>query len=206
MTMDFRDEYDGLAASPKVVVGLVRNAHQFFNENRIDENYQTMALNLIRRYVSQEGVPREPDPFFAAALYMVTRHPWSHPNPLTKTEFANKFRMKESSLEWYTDSITEKLGFLVLHDRTQLPFYVDPDGTISNVVDSVIRTSVGEAVVKSVVTGGVLAPHALADRIVDRLCNIVSIVPNAFEHDLRSIVHRKIEEESNRLLRQLRNR
>ncbi|MDF1538103.1 MAG: hypothetical protein P1Q69_04290 [Candidatus Thorarchaeota archaeon] len=202
--MEFRDEHDGLAANPRVVVNLVRDAHQFFKENRIDENYQMMALDLIRRYASQEGLPREPDPFFGAALYMVTRHPWSHPNPLTKIEFASKMRMKESSLEWYTNSISEKLGFMVLHDKNQLPFFVDPDGTIANVVSSVIKASVGEEVVRSIVTGSVVSPNALAERIVDRLCNVVNIVPSAFEQELQSLVQNKIDEESNRLLEQLR--
>lgn len=204
--MDFLREHDELAASPRMVVDLVRDAHQFFTENRIDENYQMMTLDLIRRFVSQEGLPREPDPFFCSALYIVTRHPWSHPNPLTKSEFASKMRMKESSLEWYTDSITDKLGFLVLHDKNQLPFFVDPDGTIANVVNSVIRASVGEEVVRSIVTGSVISPAALAERIVDRLCNVVSIVPTAFEQELHSIVQTKIDEESNRLLQQLRGR
>ena len=204
--MAFRDEYEDLVTNPMVVVNMVRDAHQFFKENRIDENYQMMALDLIRRYVSQEGLPREPDPFFGAALYVVTRHPWSHPNPLTKTEFASKMRMKESSLEWYTESIADKLRFLVLHDKNQLPFFVDPDGTIANVVSSVIRASVGEEVVRSIVTGSVVTPTALAEKIVDRLCNVVSIVPTAFEQELQSLVQNRIDEESNRLLKQLRGR
>jgi len=204
--MVFRDEYADLVTNPMVVVNMVRDAHQFFKENRIDENYQMMALDLIRRYVSQEGLPREPDPFFGAALYVVTRHPWSHPNPLTKIEFASKMRMKESSLEWYTESITDKLKFLVLHDKNQLPFFVDPDGTIANVVSSVIKASVGEEVVRSIVTGSVVTPTALAEKIVDRLCNVVSIIPTAFEQELQSIVQNRIDEESNRLLEQLRGR
>ncbi|MHA1933906.1 MAG: hypothetical protein ACW97A_01375 [Candidatus Thorarchaeota archaeon] len=116
-----RSENASLVVSPQVVVGMVRDAHEYYIENRIDERYESMALDLIRRYVSQEGVPRELDSLFAAALYVVTRHPWSYPNPLTKTEFASKLRMKESSLEWHTDNITEKLGFATLRDKNQLP-------------------------------------------------------------------------------------
>ena len=100
--MEYRYDPGEISVSSKVVVNMIKDAHQYFTQHRIDENYQMMALDLIRRYISQEGPPREPDPFFGAALYMVTRHPWSHPNPLTKAEFAMKLRMKESSLEWYT--------------------------------------------------------------------------------------------------------
>lgn len=204
--MEYRYDPVETAASSKVVVNMIRDAYQFYNHHKIDENYQTMALDLIRRYVVQEGTPRDADPFFGASLYMVTRHPWSHPNPLTKSEFAMKLRMKESSLEWYTDSIAEKLGFVVLHDKNQLPFFVDAQGTIASVIKSVVRASVGEEVVRSIVSNTVVAPFTLAQKIVDRLCNIVSIVPLAFEQELQRLVQRMIEEESERLLNQLKGR
>lgn len=204
--MEFKNEQRDASVSSKVVVTMIRDAHQYLVQHRVDDNYQMMALDLIRRYVSREGQPRELDAFFGAALYMVTRHPWSHPNPLTKTEFAMKLRVKESSLEWYTDGIVEKLGFIVLHDKNQLPFFVDPEGTIANVVSSVVKRSVGEEVVRSIITGVAIAPFTLAQRIVDRLCNIVSIVPTVFERELQSLVQHLIEEESDTLLRQLRTK
>ncbi len=192
-----------MVGSPQVIVSVIRDAHQFYMENKIDERYQNIALDLVRRYVSQEGTPREGDPLYGASLYVVTRHPWSHPNPLTKTEFASRLRMKESSLEWYTDSIIEKLGFVVLYDSNRNPFYVDPQGTIMSVVDSIVTGSVGEEVVQGVVKGGGVSPQALADKIVDRLCNVAKVVPHTFEHELHRLVQRKIEEESKRLLDQL---
>ncbi len=192
-----------LVTSPQVVVDVIRDAHEYYVQNRIDERYEYVALDIVRRYVAHEGLPRESDSLFAAALYIVTRHPWSHPNPLTKTEFAAKLRIKESSIEWYVDSIVEKLGFLLLRDRTQLPFYVDPEGTISSVITSVVRASVREEIVRSVVRGTVLSPDALAERIVDRLCNVVKIVPGAFLHDLYSIVQQRIELESQCILEEL---
>ena len=165
-----------------------------------------MALDLVRRFVSKEGVPREADPFFGAALYMVTRHPWSHPNPLTKTEFASKLRMKESSLEWYTESISEKLGFAVLHDKAHLPFFMDSKGIIASVVDSVVSASVGEVVIRGIVTGSPPSYSKLAEGIVDRLCNVVKIVPSVFEQEIHNLVRRKIEDESKKLSDQLSSR
>ena len=201
MVTHFDDEH--LAVSPQIIVKVVRDAHEFFKENKIDERYENMALDLIRRFVSKEGVPREVDPFFGAALYMVTRHPWSHPNPLTKTEFASKLRMKESSLEWYTESLVEKLGFATLHDNAHLPFFMDPQGTIASVVDSVVGASVGEVVVRGIVTGSPPSYSKLAENIVDRLCNVVKIIPSIFDQDIHNLVRRKIEEESKKLSDQL---
>ncbi|MHA1813598.1 MAG: hypothetical protein ACTSYX_09240, partial [Candidatus Thorarchaeota archaeon] len=68
------------------------------------------------------------------------------------------------------------------------------------------RSSVGEEVVLSIVRGGAVSPTALAERIVDRLCNVVKIVPAAFEQELLTVVKRKIEEESQRLIRELGGR
>ena len=204
MVMHFDDEH--LAVSPQIIVRVVRDAHEFFKENKIDERYENMALDLVRRFVSREGVPREADPFFGAALYMVTRHPWSHPNPLTKTEFANKLRMKESSLEWYTESIADKLGFAILHDNAHLPFFMDPQGIIASVVDSVVSASVGEVVIQGIITGSPPSYSKLAENIVDRLCNVVKIVPPVFEREIHNLVRRKIEDESKRLSDQFSGR
>ncbi|MFX1369382.1 MAG: hypothetical protein ACFFAY_12360 [Promethearchaeota archaeon] len=195
-----------MVANPQVVVGIVRDAHEFYagiGEEGIDERYEIMALDLIRRYVFSEGVPREVDSFFSSVLYVVSRHPWSHPNPLTKTEFAERCNVKESSIDWYTDSIIGKLNFSVLYDTNRLPFFMDPQGTIASVIDSIVRASVGEEVVRSIVKGGLVSPNALAEKIVDRLCNVVKIVPAAFEEEIHNLVQRKIEEESKRLLDQL---
>ena len=204
MVTRFDDEH--LAVSPQEIVKVVRDAHEFYKENKIDERYENLAMDLVRRFISREGVPREVDPFFGAALYMVTRHPWSHPNPLTKTEFATRLRMKESSLEWYTESIVEKLEFTTLHDKAHLPFFMDPKGTIASVVDSVVGASVGEVVVRGIVTGNAPSYEKLAETIADRLCNIVKIVPSAFEQNIHNLVRRKIEEESKRLTDQLSGR
>ncbi len=204
MVTRFDDEH--LAVSPQEIVKVIRDAHEFYKENKIDERYENLAMDLVRRFISREGVPREVDPFFGAALYMVTRHPWSHPNPLTKTEFATRLRMKESSLEWYTESIVEKLEFTTLHDKAHLPFFMDPKGTIASVVDSVVGASVGEVVVRGIVTGNAPSYEKLAETIADRLCNIVKIVPSAFEQNIHNLVRRKIEEESKRLTDQLSGR
>jgi len=199
-------EHDDLAVNPQVIVSSVLSAHEFYIEKKIESRYEKMALDLVRRFISREGVPREEDPFFAAALYIVTRHPWSHPNPLTKSNFASKLMMKESSLEWYTESICEKLGFSVIHDNTQLPFFMDPQGTIASVVDSVVRTSVGEEVVSSIINRNVDAPEHLAEKIVDQLCNVVKIVPSVFQQELYNLVRRKIEVESKKLSDQISRR
>jgi hypothetical protein len=204
--MDYRTEDIDIAVNPQVLVDLVRDAYELFSENKVEERYRFLAMDLIRRYVSQDGVPREADPLFGAALYVVIRHAWSHPNPLTKTDFAAKMRMKESSLEWYTDSIVEKVGFATLHDKSHLPFYVDPQGTIASVIDSVVKGNVGEEVVRSIVRGNMVSAHSLAEKIVDQLCRVVKIIPSAFEQDLFKLVQRMIEEESRRLLAELEGR
>ncbi|MBS3794704.1 MAG: hypothetical protein KGY80_07395 [Candidatus Thorarchaeota archaeon] len=202
----YRSEDSQLVVNPQEVVQTIRDANEFFTESRVDERYGNMALDLIRRYVAEEGMPRELDPFFAAALYLVSRHPWSHPNPLTKNEFAGKFRMKESSLEWYTESIVEKLDFIILHDKNHLPFFIDSQGTICSVMDSIVKMSVGEAVVKSIVRGSPVSSHELTERIVDQLCDVVKIIPPAFQHELRSVVRNRIETESERLIEDLGGR
>ncbi len=189
--------------TPQILVNIVRDGHEFFAERRVEERYEYMALDLVRRYVAREGVPREREALFGAALYVVSRHPWSQPNPMSRVEFAARLNISDASLEWYTDSIVERLGFMTLHDRTRQKFFVDPNDTIVSVMNAIVRASVGEEIVKSVVTGTVLSANQLAEIIVDRLCNVVKILPPVFESDLIAIVLRRIDEESSRILTEL---
>ncbi|MGD9395391.1 MAG: hypothetical protein PVJ05_03090, partial [Candidatus Thorarchaeota archaeon] len=66
-----------------------------------------------------------------------------------------------------------------------------------------VGASVGEVVVRGIVTGSPPSYSKLADNIVDRLCNVVKIVPSIFEQDIHNLVRRKIEEESKRLTDQI---
>ncbi len=199
-------ENTSVVVTPQILVNIVRDGHEFFAERRVEARYEYMALDLVRRYVAQEGVPRESDSLFGAALYVVSRHPWSHPNPMSQVEFAARLNLSEPSLDWYTDSIVERLGFITLHDKSQQKFFVDPNDTIVSVMNAIVRASVGEEIVKSVVTGTVISANQLAEFIVDRLCNVVKIVPPVFESDLISTVLRRIDEESSRILKELGGR
>ena len=77
---------------------------------------------------------------------------------------------------------------------------------IASVVDSVVSASVGEVVIRGIVTGSPPSYSKLAESIVDRLCNVVKIVPNIFEREIHNLVRRKIEDESKRLSDQLSGR
>jgi hypothetical protein len=199
----FRGEGPEFSIDPHEVVRIILDAHEFYSERKIDERYESMALDLVRRYVCHEGLPRENDALFGAALYVVSRHPWSHPNPMTKGEFAAKLSMKDSSLDWFADSIVDRLGYLAIHDKARQKFFVDPQGIVASVLESVVRGSVGEEVVRGVVSGAPLSSTELSEKIVDRLCNVVKIVPLAFEEDLTNVVQRMIEVESKRLTKEL---
>ena len=50
-------EQDDLAVNSQVIVSMVLNAHEFYKEKKIETRYEKMALDLVRRFVSQEGVP-----------------------------------------------------------------------------------------------------------------------------------------------------
>ncbi|MEM4734957.1 MAG: hypothetical protein QXS20_04485 [Candidatus Thorarchaeota archaeon] len=202
----FQEENASVSVTPHKIASVIRDAYEFYSQRNVDEKYATVALDLIRRYVQQEGIPRESEPMYGAALYIVSRHPWTYPNPVTKAEFAAKLSMKESSLDWYTENMVERLGFLGIHDRTRQKFFIDPQGIVASVLESVVRGSVGEEVVRSIVRGVPLSSAELAEMIVEKICHVVKIVPASFEDDLMTVVQKMIEVESRRLSREMANK
>ena len=47
--MEFREEYQPLVVNPEIVVTMVMDAHEFFTQNRIDENYETIGTTVVSR-------------------------------------------------------------------------------------------------------------------------------------------------------------
>jgi hypothetical protein len=65
---------------------------------------------------------------------------------------------------------------------------------------------VGEVIIRGILTGSPPSYSKLAEGIVDRLCNVVKIVPSVFEQEVHNLVRRKIEDESKKLSDQFSNR
>ena len=95
---------------------LIREAYKFYVKNDVRDALAFGAVALIDRYLRVAKLPKEEDAMFVAALYLISRHPFSFANHTSKQEFAEQFGIKASSLEWYSENLAEKLGFIRIYD------------------------------------------------------------------------------------------
>jgi hypothetical protein len=171
-------------ASPEETIECLKNAYDFFDEHSVKESYKIFALKIIAKYLTHVGFPRDQRALNASALYVVYRLPASYPNHMSKREFADRLNVTEKSLDWYSNSIVERLEFFTLRDKKNFPYYVERDGTVYAVITSVVKVFVEEAIVQGWVDIRPFDIKNIVSQILDMLINKLRIVPSAFRKDL----------------------
>ncbi|MEX2706319.1 MAG: hypothetical protein ACTSSA_02920 [Candidatus Freyarchaeota archaeon] len=182
---------------------LIREAYKFYVKNDVRDALAFGAVALIDRYLRVAKLPKEEDAMFVAALYLISRHPFSFANHTSKQEFAEQFGIKASSLEWYSENLAEKLGFIRIYDYRHFPYYIDPEGVINSVILSVVRLTVEELMIRTVLGVEVFDEDEAIDGIVDRLVDRLKIVPSVFKPEIRRLVSEYMSKEIKKYIRSL---
>jgi len=182
---------------------LIREAYKFYVKNDVRDALAFGAIALIDRYLRVAKLPKEEDAMFVAALYLISRHPFSFANHTSKQEFAEQFGIKASSLEWYSENLAEKLGFIRIYDYRHFPYYIDPEGVINSVILSVVRLTVEELMIRTVLGVEVFDEDEAIDGIVDRLVDRLKIVPSVFKPEIRRLVSEYMSKEIKKYIRSL---
>lgn len=174
---------------------LVRDAYKFFIKNEVEEALSVYATAILKRYVEVAGIPREKEAAYVAAIYLAGRHPFSFPNSVSKEEFAEKFGLKASSLEWYTESITENLGLIKIYDYNRFPYYIDPESVIGAVLKAVVKSAVEEISVRTILGIEVMSEETVVEELVERLVDKLKIVPPVFKGEMHRVIRSMMREE-----------
>ncbi|MGQ9721124.1 MAG: hypothetical protein ACUVXA_07360 [Candidatus Jordarchaeum sp.] len=174
---------------------LIKEAYKYYVKNDVRDALAFGALSLINKYLQVAKLPKEEDAMFIAALYLISRHPFSFANHTSKQEFAEQFGIKATSLDWYSENITEKLGLIRIYDYRHFPYYIEPEGIINSVILSVVRLTVEELMVRTLLGVETFNEDEAIDGIVDRLVERLKIVPNVFKQEIRRIVSEYMSQE-----------
>jgi len=178
-------------------VELIKDAYKFFVKNDGEEALSVYAVTILKRYVEAAGLPKEREAAYTASIYLASRHPFSFPNHVSKGEFAERFRLKASSLEWYAETISERLGFIKIYDYNRFPYYIDPESVIGTVLCSVVKSTVEEIGVRTMLGIEVMNEDEVVEGLVERLVDRLKIVPPIFRREMhrviRELMYREIE-------------
>lgn len=196
--------YKGIPFDDNYLVKVLNAALDFYLQNNVEETHIGSALNLIRSYYLTNSEPREPYPFYASILYIVSRHPWTYPNPFTKIEFITRFNVRESTFDWYVKNICESLDIIVLHDLQHYPYFIPPDDISYCIIHSRITyASSINRIFSAILPQKSKSISIISDEIVDELINKVKIIPSALQTSLYQYIERCIKKHLNKKLIEL---
>ncbi|NVM52786.1 MAG: hypothetical protein HWN66_03715 [Candidatus Helarchaeota archaeon] len=186
-----------IALKNDYIQSYVREAYKFYKDHGVKKTYAFYAIDLIIRYLIKLGSswPRERNVLYIAALYIASRHPFSHPNPTSRLEFAKRFQIKTSSINWYVTRITNELEFFKVYDSHSRPYFIDSSGIIHVLTASISRTRVNEHFIRQVALDEPIEINIIADEIVAQLVDKLRLIPSIFKRELRRLILSFIERE-----------
>lgn len=179
-----------VALKNEYIQSYVKEAYKFYSVNDVKDAYTFYAIDIIIRYLIKIGQswPRERNVLYIAALYIADRHPYSYPNPTSRYEFAKRFKIKTSSINWYVNRITDELKFYKLFDSHSRPYFIDSSGLIHVITASVTQTRVNEYFIRQVALDQPTEENIIADDITAQLVDKLRLIPAIFRRELRRIV------------------
>ncbi len=173
----------------------VKESYAFYTKNEVKQTYALYAIDIIIRYLIKLGSswPREKNVLYIAALYIADRHPFSHPNPTSRYDYAKRFHIKTSSINWYVNRITQELGFFKLYDTHSRPYFIDSSGIIHVLSESISRTQVNKYFICHIALNEPIEKNIIVDDIVAQLVDKLRLIPPIFRRELRRLVFSFIE-------------
>jgi len=192
-----QEEYNlPFALKNEYIQSYVKEAYKFYINNDVKKAYTFYAIDIIIRYLIKLGSswPRERTVLYIAALYIADRHPFSYPNPTSRYEYAKRFQIKSSSINWYVNRITEELKFLKLFDSHSRPYFIDSSGLIYVITASISQTQVNEYFIRKVALDEPVEENIIADDVIAQLVDKLRLIPSIFRRELRRLVMSLINE------------
>ena len=137
------DRQSILEEESKRIDEITRKTIKFFDDYNVeDENVQFRYLETILEldYDRVKSMLTNETDFEKIILYLTMNHPDRFPNYISLKEFANKYGIKQSKLEYYVDEIVENhiypIKFFTLNPSTDSTYYFQENGK----VESMLRT------------------------------------------------------------------
>jgi hypothetical protein len=179
----------------------LKKAYRLYVSKQVRQDLILPTLRILASHLGTQELSREPEALYAAALYIAFRHPNTYPNLVPRSYFSDKksrttkrlpadpifrkaFSVKDSSIEWYTKRIVDKLEIIILYDERGLPYFLEKTGPIYRLIDALAE----EAAIDAVLTSEIVNRRELLEPIVSGLLNriftILQLLPRIFYNSL----------------------
>ena len=153
----------------KSICDLLEESMNYINRFDIDSKNeletQCLMIKLLR---SDIEIPYHVNHIVTAAFFVVSRHILFFPLQETKSEFCQKFRIKQEILDKCISYIIKTLDYITNKDGMNNIYFLNFKHDLGlNIIKSYIKEEVNEAAFNFLITGKKINPHKLTQYIVD---------------------------------------
>jgi hypothetical protein len=175
----------------------IRDAHFYYQNYGIPEEYIYKALNLLSRflYAIHPEWPKEKFGFFSAALYIVVHSPTYEglEKYEKKSDFINRFNnVKLTSLEWYINKIEKSLDLYRIHDDKSRSFWLDDQTKESYIINGIIQEKLNNS--------NKLRQYPyyfLVEEVLELIMKKLELIPRQFRREFWQYISEKLEMNAN---------
>ncbi|MFX0029362.1 MAG: hypothetical protein ACFE8B_09140 [Candidatus Hermodarchaeota archaeon] len=118
------DRQSILEEESKRIADLTQKTLKFFDSFQIKErNIQFRFLNSVLRldYDKIKSVLKDEDDFHKILLFLAINHPNEYPKYITPKDFSDKYRIKQTTLDYYVDEIVENQIYPIRFFKLAVP-------------------------------------------------------------------------------------
>ncbi|MFX0169245.1 MAG: hypothetical protein ACFE89_07815 [Candidatus Hodarchaeota archaeon] len=179
----------------------LKQAYKIYKEKQVRQDLILPTLRILASHLGAQEVGREPEALYAAALYIAFRHPKTYPNLVPRSFFSQKdskntkrhpaetlfkkgFAAGDSSIDWYTKRVVEKLGIIVLYDERGLPYFLERTGPIYRLIDALAEEIAVDAVLTSYIVNRRELLEPILSGLLNRIFDTLRLLPKVFYNSL----------------------
>jgi hypothetical protein len=179
----------------------LKQAYRLYAAKRVRQDLILPSLRILASHLGAQALGREPEALFAAATYIAFRHPNTYPNNVPRSYFSAKtskttkrkpaeplfqesFSAKDSSIDWYTKLIIDKLSIIVLYDEQGLPYFLECNGPIYRLIEGLAEEAAIDAVLTSQINSRPELLEPVMSALLNRIFKVLRILPSVFYNSL----------------------
>ncbi|MFX0048554.1 MAG: hypothetical protein ACFE8G_10360 [Candidatus Hermodarchaeota archaeon] len=172
---------------------ITRKTIKFFEEYNVeDENIKFRYLTTILKldYDRVKPMLTNPTDFEKIVLYLSVNHPDQYPDYISLNDFANRFGIKQSKLEYYIDEIVENqiypIKFFTLKPSTDSIYYFQENGKLESMLRTIMENHITKFTYLNRLYATTFTLFDIEQVVLDDICGY--IFDNALRESLRQFI------------------
>ena len=192
------DRQSILNEESKRIDEITRKTIKFFADYKVeDENVQFRYLETILEldYDRVKSMLTNEKDFEKIVLYLMLNHPDQFPNYISLKEFADKYGIKQSKLEYYVDEIVENniypIKFFTLKPSPEIIYYFQEYGKVESMLRTITENHITKFTYLNRLFSREFGAYTIEKAVLEDICKY--LFNNALRDSLRSFLPKYIK-------------